>query len=187
VRRLLPLAALAGALALLAAPALAVDPAPALLDFEAPAAGTPPQALYPGSGAHLGLIAPGSFGPTGPCNAVEPLPGRTNAQGLDICPDYTLTISFDQLQSNVSLWATALGSFGDTGSGGRDRVPAAGLAEAAEGRRPQRHVRLQLVEGDRQRVVRADVEALRVRAPRQRLDRVARSGRPEREIGRAHV
>jgi hypothetical protein len=122
VRRALA-AALTVAATLVAAPALAIDPAPTVLDFEAPAAGTAPAQLYPGSGAHLGIITEGSFLPFGGCDAVQPLPGRTTAQGLDICGGDTLTISFDQPQTSVSLWANAL--FGDSESGAGDTISAA--------------------------------------------------------------
>jgi len=101
--------ALAAALAWLAfaGPAYALDPGPAVLDFETPAPGTPAESLYAGSGASLSASGT-SFAAAG-CGFVEP-PGHDSAQSLSVCGAGALTISFDQPQTSVSMWAAVRAS-----------------------------------------------------------------------------
>ncbi len=85
-----------------AGPAYALDPAPAVLDFDTPALGTPVESLYAGSGASLS--ASGSSFAAAECNAIAQ-PGHDSAQSLGICDGNVLTIRFDAPQTSVSMWA----------------------------------------------------------------------------------
>ncbi len=125
MRRALPVVAVA-ALALVAAPALAIDPQPTVLDFEAPSPDAAAESLYPGSGAQLHALPPnpGSISPGFVCGTVRALPGRTTGQALHVCEGGTLWIQFDQPQTNVSMWATALEPFVGE-SGPADTIQAA--------------------------------------------------------------
>jgi hypothetical protein len=91
----------------LAGPAYALDPAPTVLDFEAPAPGTAAESLYAGSGASLS--ASGTSLAAAGCGFVEP-PGHDSAQSLSVCGAGVLTIGFDQPQTSVSMWASVLAS-----------------------------------------------------------------------------
>jgi hypothetical protein len=95
----------------LAGPASALDPAPAVLDFEAPAAGTPAESLYAGSGASLS--ASGTSLAAG-CGFVQP-PGHDSAQSLGVCAAGVLTVRFDQPQASVSMWAAVLAGASEGG------------------------------------------------------------------------
>jgi hypothetical protein len=112
-RALLVRLAAAAALAwlALAGPAYALDPAPAVLDFETPAPDTPVEGLYAGSGASLS--ASGTSSAAAGCGFVT-RPGHDSAQSLGICGDGTLTIRFDAPQTSVSMWA-AVAPFSEGG------------------------------------------------------------------------
>jgi hypothetical protein len=86
----------------LAGPAYALDPAPAVLDFETPAPGTPAESLYAGSGASLSASGT-SFADC----AFVGRPGHDSAQSLGVCGAGVLTIRFDAAQTSVSMWAAA--------------------------------------------------------------------------------
>jgi hypothetical protein len=86
----------------LAGPAYALDPAPAVLDFETPAPGTPAESLYAGSGASLSASGT-SFADC----AFVTRPGHDSAQSLGVCGAGVLTIRFDAPQTSVSIWAAA--------------------------------------------------------------------------------
>jgi hypothetical protein len=84
-----------------AGPAYALDPAPAVLDFETPAPGTPAESLYAGSGASLSAgVASLAAG----CGSVVGF-GHDSAQSLGVCDGGVLTIRFDAPQTSVSMWA----------------------------------------------------------------------------------
>jgi hypothetical protein len=107
VRRIL-LAAVVASLAL-AAPAYALDPAPTVLDFEAPEPGTMAEDLYPGSGASLA-----ASGTSRARCAVVRRPGRGSAQALDVCFGGVLEVRFDAPQTSVSMWV-AVSPFSEGG------------------------------------------------------------------------
>ncbi|WP_028061330.1 thrombospondin type 3 repeat-containing protein [Candidatus Solirubrobacter pratensis] len=108
----LALGAVALATLALAAPAQAIDPGPAVLDFEAPSPATAAEELYPASGAHLRVIPPnfGSFALADGCGVVTRT-GHDSPQGLDVCSGGTLWLEFDQPQTSVSMFAAALTAF----------------------------------------------------------------------------
>jgi len=126
-RHALLLAALAAALApAAAAPAAraALAPAPTLLDFEAPTQGAAANSLYLGSGVSLSAPCFSTVGSASTSAAVPPppdcgavvAPGFDSNQSLDVYGQDVLTISFDQPQSSVSLWATATSFYGEGGN-----------------------------------------------------------------------
>jgi hypothetical protein len=112
-------AALLGALAL-AAPAHAMTPSPAVLDFEAPLLGSPAAGLYADSGATLQVVPPVSS--VGSCGVVAS-GGHDSAQALDVCAGGQLVIRFATPQTSVSMWVGALPS-SDFMTGGSDTIVA---------------------------------------------------------------
>jgi Thrombospondin type 3 repeat len=86
-----------------AGPAYALDPAPAVLDFETSAPGTPAESLYAGSGASLSA---GVASLAADCAFVT-RPGHDSAQSLGVCDGGVLTVRFDAEQTSVSMWAAA--------------------------------------------------------------------------------
>jgi Thrombospondin type 3 repeat len=116
----------------LAAPALAMAPAPTVLDFEG-LGDQPPalEALYPGSGATLSAppcgteLARAAAAP-GCAGVVQN--GHDSAHALEVFQNGgtpELTISFAQPQASVAMWLAVAQPFGDFGEGNAVTLTAA--------------------------------------------------------------